>query len=282
MTFPADFQFSQASLQDYVDCPRRFQLRYVRCLRWPAIETEPAVQNERYLRQGTALHRLIRQHLIGIPVKTLSMMATNPELRRWWRNYLERGPAELPAQRYPEVMLSASVRGYRLVARYDLIATDAGGNAVIVDWKTNRRRPSRAWLSERLQTRVYPYVLVQTGSVLGNGRVIRPDHVTMIYWFANFPAAPEYFAYDSSQYQADERDLVEIVEEVEDKVQQCADGDLLPPTEDQGLCRFCRYRSLCRRGVEPGWVDDTARTTTSEEPFDLELDFEQIAELEIG
>ncbi len=29
--FPADivFTFSQSSLQDYLDCPRRFQLRYV-------------------------------------------------------------------------------------------------------------------------------------------------------------------------------------------------------------------------------------------------------------
>ena len=41
---PADFHFSQGSLQDYVDCPRRFQLRYMMKLAWPAVEAEPAVE----------------------------------------------------------------------------------------------------------------------------------------------------------------------------------------------------------------------------------------------
>ncbi|MCP4541151.1 MAG: PD-(D/E)XK nuclease family protein, partial [Chloroflexi bacterium] len=66
MTLPADFQFSQASLQDYVDCPRRFQLRYVLRVAWPAPEAEPVLENERYLQQGAAFHRLVHQHALGL------------------------------------------------------------------------------------------------------------------------------------------------------------------------------------------------------------------------
>lgn len=29
MNLPGSFHFTQSSLQDYLDCPRRFQLRYV-------------------------------------------------------------------------------------------------------------------------------------------------------------------------------------------------------------------------------------------------------------
>ncbi len=42
---PNSFTFSQSSLQDYMDCARRFQLRYIDQLNWPAINTETVVEN---------------------------------------------------------------------------------------------------------------------------------------------------------------------------------------------------------------------------------------------
>jgi len=282
MVLPKEIQFSQGSLQDYIDCPRRFQLRYVKRLRWPAIETKPVLENERHLRHGADLHRLIRQHVMGIPVPTLSRSVTDPQLRRWWRNYLEGGPEDLPSERYPEVMLSTQVGGHRLVARYDLVARDPKGNVLIVDWKTSRKRPRRAWLSERLQTHVYPYVLVRAAEALGDGRAVQPDRVSMVYWFAGFPSIPERFAYDAGRYRGDERYLVDLVEEIAGTVADCPNGDLLPATADEGRCRLCRYRSLCRRGVEAGWLDEREQETTSGDPFDFTLDFEQIAELDMA
>ncbi|MGD2105310.1 MAG: PD-(D/E)XK nuclease family protein [Anaerolineae bacterium] len=279
---PVDFQFSQASLQAYVDCPRRFQLRYVRRVRWPAVEAQPILDNERHLRQGAALHRLIRQHLMGISAKTLSDTVSDAELRRWWHNYLENGPADLPPQRYPELMLSAPLAGHRLVARYDLIAVDAGGQAVIVDWKTNRKRPRRAWLAQRVQTHVYPYLIIRGTDELEGGAGIRPDSVTMLYWFANFPAETERFAYDGARYASDGRRLVTLVEEIEDAVGGCSEGDLMSRTEDEGRCSMCRYRSLCERGIEPGYLSDANEDLGVGDANGLELEFEQIAELEVG
>lgn len=279
---PLDFQFSQGSLQDFVDCPRRFQLRYVRRLRWPSVEAQPVLENERRLRQGAALHRLIRQHLMGIPVDALSRRVSDPDVRRWWRNYQREGPAAVPSELYPEVMLGTRVGDYRLVARYDLVAVDAGRRAVIVDWKTNRRRPRRAWLSERLQTQVYPYVLVQGMDQLEGGRGIEPDSVSLLYWFANFPSEPERFRYDGSQFRASRRRLARVIDEIVHRIGQASVGELMPRTEDEDRCRICRYRSLCGRGVEAGWVDESQEEPEAEDPFGFDIDFEQIAELAVG
>ena len=41
-----DFRFSQGSLQDYVDCQRRFQLRYVVNQSWPDVQAEPLMELE--------------------------------------------------------------------------------------------------------------------------------------------------------------------------------------------------------------------------------------------
>mgnify|MGYP007064289961 CR=1 FL=1 len=40
MPLPVDFQFSQNNLQDYLDCARRFELRALRRLAWPAAQSE--------------------------------------------------------------------------------------------------------------------------------------------------------------------------------------------------------------------------------------------------
>lgn len=282
MTLPANFQFSQGSLQDYVDCPRRFQLHYVRRLRWPAVKAGPALETEQYLQQGAKFHRLVHQHLAGIPAQELSVTVDSPELRLWWRNYLESRPVDLPSEHYPELRLSMPIGHYRLVAQYDLVALGSGRRVVIVDWKTNRRRPERNLLLERLQTRVYPYLLVEAGAALNGGAPIQPEQVTMIYWFANFPAVPERFDYNRDRYRADRRDLSGLVAEIEEGFEKLKEGDLLPRGGNESRCQYCRYRSFCERGIRAGLLDGLRGEAGSEDSFDFEIDFEQIAELEYG
>jgi len=274
---PTDFQFSQGSLQDYVDCPRRFQLRYLQRLAWPALEAEPALENERHLRQGQAFHRLVHQHLLGIAPERLSAMVTDPELRRWWDNYRNAALAGLPASHFPEIVLSAPVGGHRLIAKYDLVAVDAGHRAVIVDWKTSRKRPRRKWLARRLQTRVYPYLLVRGGADLNAARSIAPEQVEMVYWFADFPAHPERFSYDGAQYEADGVYLTALIEEIK----RLGEGEEdFPRTGEERRCSYCPYRSLCQRGVEAGLFDEVEDELGWEDGLDFALDLEQIAEVE--
>lgn len=277
MTVPTDFRFSQESLQAFADCPRRFYLRYVRRLAWPAINSEPALEHERHLEQGKAFHRLVHQHLLGIPEEELSRAVKGEKLGRWWRNYLELGLVGLPSGRYPEVILSTPLSGHRLVAKYDLIAIEAGERAVIVDWKTSHRAANRESFAQRLQTKVYPYVLVQAGSHLNGGPSIRPGQVEMIYWFANFPEDPQPFVYTTAQWEEDAAYLSSLIEEIKGL---CEEGFSL--TDDMRRCRFCPYRSLCERGVEAGAFEDADGDWDWDLDLgsDLSLEAEQMAENE--
>src|SRR5215510_10363012 len=116
---------SQSSLQDYVDCALRFKLRYIDHLTYPAIESEPALENEKHQQEGEYFHRLVQQYLIGIPAEQISKVANTPNLQKWWENFVNdktlsglRDTSNL----YPEATLSAPLGDFRLLAKYDLIA----------------------------------------------------------------------------------------------------------------------------------------------------------------
>jgi hypothetical protein len=275
---PPAFQFSQASLQTFVDCPRRFWLRYVQRLAWPAAVAEPSLEYEQHIEQGAAFHRLAHQHALGIPAARLTRLAAaDDDLARWWDNYLQHPPADLPPQRYPEVTLTAPVSGRRLLAKYDLLAVEPGARAVIVDWKTSRRRPAREKLARRLQTRVYPYVLAAgAGAHLNGGEPFAPAQIAMVYWFAEHPRDPEIFAYSAAAFKDDGAYLGGLIDDI--AAREAADFEL---TDEEWRCRYCPYRSLCERGAEAGPLD----ALDDEEALDEDdltpgFDFDQVQEIE--
>ncbi len=278
MILPHEFQFSQGSLQDFADCRRRFQLRYLLRQSWPAVPSEPVLELEGTMQQGARFHRFVQQHLLGLPVERLTPMAQEDDLSRWWQNYLhfsQGGGLEaltgLGARRYPEITLSAPLGAHRLLAKLDLLAVNSQGGALILDWKTARKRPRRQWLADRLQTRVYPFLLVQAGATLNGGTPFLPEQVEMVYWFADFPDQPERFPYSASAYQADQDYLVELAA----TVQGLAENDFTL-TPDIRHCAYCVYRSLCDRGGKAGAMDEY---DALDEAVPL-LDFEQITEIE--
>ena len=283
MALPPEFQFSQGSLQDYVDCPRRFQLRYLLRLAWPAPVAEPMLTYEQHMRDGEAFHRLVHQHLLGLSADRLSL-CVEPEqedLCRWWGNYLSAGPAHLPGSRYPELGLSAALGDgcHRLTARYDLVIFNPGREAIIFDWKTASSRPRRSDLALRLQTRVYRYLLVRAGSALNGYLPLAPEQVRMVYWFAEFPSDPETFDYDARQYAADEAYLTDL----QRQIAACGEQELASTT-DARACLYCVYRSLCERGTCAGEVsqagDDLEQAGDPEAGGpEIGFNYEQISEI---
>lgn len=268
------FAFSQSSLQDYADCPRRFQLRYLDRLIYPAAETEPAMENERHQQEGQYFHRLAQQYLLGIPAEKLARLANTPDLERWWENFINAtdltGLRDLPGL-YPEVTLSAPLGDFRLVAKYDLIALTEDEKIVIYDWKTYRKRPRNEWLVARWQTRVYRFLLVAAGSQFNGGKPIVPERCEMVYWFSNFPDEPARFPYNEAQYKRDWDALTRLTEEIQS-------ASSYPLTDDRQKCAYCPYRSFCDRGVQAGDLDAIEAEMESEALFDV--NFEQIGEIE--
>lgn len=283
------FQFSQSSLQDYVDCPRRFLLRHLRNLSWPSLEAEPPLQNERFLHLGQLFHQLVYQHQLGIPTHRLTVTIQEPELQRWWENYLHSLPSSLNslldtavdiltgngAQRYPEITLCAPIVSHQLIAKYDLLLCLDKGKTIILDWKTTRKPLPHKWLAERMQTRVYPYLLIQAGKFLNHGEPYHPDQIEMLYWLAEFPTQTVRFQYSQEQYQADHEYLTGLV----DEIQGLEESEFFL-TNQTSHCRFCTYRSLCGRGSKAGTFEESEQDQETG-PSEVGFSWNEIDEIEM-
>ena len=277
-SLPSGFAFSQTSLQDYSDCPRRFQLRTIEQLQWPAIETEPVLENERRQQEGQFFHRLVQQHLIGLPAGKLAKLANTPDLSRWWENYLGHKFEFSGCAQHTELTLAAPVGIYRLLAKYDLVAYIPGKRAFIYDWKTYRKRPRDEWMAARLQTRVYRAMLIQAGATLNGGTPFLPEQIEMIYWYPDHPSEPARFPYNDPQYKRDWDALTGLINEI-------GNHRHFPLTEDEKKCGYCPYRSYCNRGGKAGTLDEFADLEVPVPALETELtgtdiNFEQIAEIE--
>lgn len=256
---------SQTSLNDYIECPRRFELRYIQRVPWTAPLAEPLAEYERRTAQGAAFHRLVHQALLGIPAERLTPLAHAQGIGAWWENFLQAGLHRLGGQRFPERTLSALLNAdVRLVARYDLVI--AADQVIIIEWKTGHRQPPRQQLEARLQTVVYRYVMARAGGALTNSpqTEIAPERINMVYWYAQHPDAPEHFAYDATQFAADHAYLTELLTEMRTRTT----FDL---TADKTRCRFCAYRALCRRGTKAGSVEEWDEDDVN--VFDTDVDF---------
>ncbi|MCZ2122210.1 MAG: PD-(D/E)XK nuclease family protein [Anaerolineales bacterium] len=265
---------SQSSLQDYYDCPRRFELRYLQQLAYPAIETEPAIENEKHQKEGEYFHRLVQQYLIGIPAEQISKLANTDNLERWWSNFQNlkdlTGFQNL-ADIKTELTLSAPLGKFRLLAKYDLVAFGDDGKIYIYDWKTYRKRPKNEWLALRWQTRVYRALLAQAGAHLNHGKPVEPEQIEMVFWFADFPNESAHFPYTAAQFKRDWDGLLKIADEI-------TTAASFPKTDEVSKCSYCPYRSFCNRGVKAGDGLDAEIESEAEELFDI--NFEQIGEIE--
>ena len=280
LELPSTFAFSQSSLQSYVNCPRRFWLAYVEQLSWPALEAQPYDELEQQLKLGGQFHQLVERAEAELPVDLLTDGLDYP-LDEWFESYLRHRPADLPTEVVEiERVLSAplAVEGdlYRLAARYDLIAVGGEGadrRAVILDWKTNRRVTRRSTLQQRMQTLVYPFVLVEASAGLPWGPLL-PEQVEMRYWFTAAPADAVVFGY-SSDLHADNRDrFVQILNDILGGERE-ADFPKVPDTDEnrKRFCSYCIYRSRCDRGTEAGNLEEYDEEEFSDVDLERALEF---------
>ncbi len=277
MRLRPNFHFSQNNLQDFLDCPRRFELLHLLQLPWPAVQSEPVLEQERHMELGQRFHQLVHQHQLGVPVDIIQAGIGDSDLAVWWHEYLANSPRNLPEKRYPEWILSTPFAGYRLVAKYDLLAIEPGKQAFIVDWKTNRHRPKSHDLENRIQTRLYRYLLVQAGDHLYGVTPIKPEDVEMIYWFTASSQHPLSIAYTQLACEEDGAILQQLISEIH---ALCESPNPFPLTLDENKCKFCKYRTLCDRGILPGEMTDAGDEQEVDELQSFQLDFEQIGEIE--
>lgn len=259
---PKGLSFSQTSLADLDRCARRFYLRHLRRLDWPAPLTGDDSQWEAAMRRGQLFHLLVQQSSAGIGVEATVAALDDPQLIQWWRNYRRSVPAlAAGAVSHSEVEIVAALASHRLIAKCDLVVCDGDGRVRIFDWKTGTRPPSPASQRQSWQTVVYRYAVVEGGAGLGppgwEGRAIQPDQVELVYWHAGYPEATNAIPYDSGQHEEARQRLQAAAARVE----ALGTGEeAYARTEQVEACRRCPYRAYCERGRVPDpeftWEDD--------------------------
>lgn len=275
---PPGYLFSQHSLGTYRRCRRRFLLKYVDRQPWPCLEDENPLPYRRHLERGRIFHHWLARRHLGIDMRPIVHAHDDSDLRRWW-DAVERFdwdtlPRDLREAELPVVVPigAAMSTSHRLYARFDLLALNVGGDAVVVDWKTLENRPTERTLRERIQTRLYLYGLIAAGRVLTGGVPIDPDRTAMLYWFANYPEDTSIVHYSEAEYRQDEEMLGDLVEEI-----ARLPRDAFGLTDDQRQCGRCNYATLCHRESAAAlpsvadWLD---------EEIDLAIELENVQELD--
>ncbi|MGI5915656.1 MAG: PD-(D/E)XK nuclease family protein [Anaerolineae bacterium] len=267
--------FSQHSLNTYLRCPQRFLLKYIDRQPWPMPEDDDPEAYDRHLERGRIFHQWVARSHLGLDMEPIVAGSDDGLLQRWWRAYKGYNLDALPTEvREAELALVVPLGDYRLYARYDLLALDCGGDAVIVDWKTLETVPSSRTLRQRVQTRVYLYTLLAAGHVLTGGIPIQPERASMVYWFSNHPERTEVVRYSTRAFQQDARDLRRLVETLASQPREA-----FHLTDNERECVRCNYRTLCHRAEGPlpqdevtdGWLD---------EDIDFDIDVSAAAELD--
>jgi hypothetical protein len=246
-------------------------------LQWPAIQSEPVIEQEKSMRRGNRFHQMIQQNFLGLSGEQIVEQTDDPDLARWWQNFHQfLSKTDLPTIRNPEYGISGSINGFRAVAKFDLLAVEPGKRAFIFDWKTSKKK-SPVWiLTERIQTRLYPFLFIEAVNRIVLGSKILPDQLEMIYWFAEDPVQPVRFPYSYARFETDRTFLKNLVDEINNHTP----GSFLL-TPDEKKCTFCVYRSLCNRGVSAGIGTDDEDQNLEQDPVQtIDLNFDQIGEIE--
>lgn len=237
---------SQYKLANFLACQRRFQLRTLRHLPWPASPLPE--RTEQLLQQGQDFHQLLERHFLGMPITPSTI--PDGRVRQWWQTFATHNPVRnLPksARFLPETGLTVPLGNHLLYGRFDLLVIGEDGEkqpfAHVFDWKTGRPIEA-AELNGRWQTRLYLALLAEGGSAFWPQTVqLAPEQINLTYWFVQDAEAPITIGYSAAEHAANWAELQQIATQLDEAIVQ----DSWPLTDDWHTCRACAYQIYCGR-----------------------------------
>jgi hypothetical protein len=198
---------SQSHLNLLETCPPKFQQVYL-----DRLASLPDPEQQESLDWGSRFHLLMQQRELGLPIE--SLLASDRELNRAVTALINATPElwlnDFQTWREAEHCRTLSWHNYLLTVIYDLLIAQSD-RAIILDWKTYRHPPKRNKLASNWQTRLYPYVLVETSDYL-------PEQVSLTYWFVKSSDTPQNmtFNYNKAQHKKTKRDLQQLLDRLQE------------------------------------------------------------------
>ena len=266
---------NQSNLQNYLDCPRRFELNALEEKSWPAATIHPLSAVEKSIQLGNRFHQISQQFFSGISPEQIRQSITDPTLVEMWDAFMPFARTIEGSKVYFEKLLHIPFNNHRLVAKFDLVVQQQD-RYWIIDWKTSPKSPPLSILSERVQTFLYPYIFTIAGPELFDTKSIEPEAISFTYWYPLLNQPEISFNYSSEKYQQTKSKLISIINQIEEDYHK---ESQFPLTDDLDKCLICSFRSICDRGSMPGELqlfDDMEEYMQDE----IHLEIEQICELE--
>jgi hypothetical protein len=256
----------QTALATFEVCPRRFQLRYLEHLPWPASPLDH--QQSLAVERGRRFHRLLERHFLGLPVDAEAF--DDDVVRDWWLRFVHSNLRIPAGKRWPEHRLTIPSGHNFLNGRFDLLVLgeeDGKPFAHIFDWKTSRPQ-SAADLKSTWQTRLYLALVAESGRALfPEGQPLAPDRISLTYWYPREADQPRVLTYSKTEHQKNWSIIQELVATIEEQgagTETLDLNEIWPLTADWSHCRSCMYQVYCGR-QEAGLV----LSMTEEESADL-------------
>lgn len=226
-------------LETFQICQRRFQLRYIEAVPWPAYFLGTEAEEARRL--GEKFHQMLERYFLGLPEAITSEL--EPELTRWWQAFLDWEPALPAGRRFPEFTLTVPLGSHFISGRMDLLVV-AKNSIHIYDWKTGMPPPSKEQLWQDIQTRLY--LTLAAAGVEAMGSSARPEAVSLTYWYSSDPPTAVILNYGDERHQHFWHGFRENVVQLDSML---AISGKWPLTQDLSHCRRCPYQIICRRGT---------------------------------
>lgn len=248
MAIEPNFIFSANSLQDYLDCPRRFELKYILKQSWPAAMSEPVLEFEHHLQLGSRFHQLAYQFLNGVPQENLVKTIEDPDLKTWFQNLLTYMKSINFQSTFSELSVKIPIGAYQAIAVFDLLALTKEGQLLILDWKTAKRIPRKNRLADRIQTLLYPYAAFESAPAILSEFAHKAENLQMTYLFVRHNRENAItFEYGHERHEHNGKSLENLIAEICVK-----EPGSFERTSENRKCKFCNYRSLCERGIQAG------------------------------
>ena len=266
------FSFSAKKIQDFIDCERRYELRYILNQSWPAITTEPILEIESNIKKGNEFHYLVHQYFSGIPEKTLRETIREDIMIEWFDNFLSFYGTLKVKNAFSEFRLTTQIGKNKLTAVYDLIYLNESEEVGIIDWKTSHFIPKKSTLALRVQSILYPFVLQETSAEFLPGSCYPPENISMRYWYPASPTENFVFPYGYELHEKYRVSLENTINEIQEK--GVGEFNL---TSNEIKCGFCPYRSLCNRGITASNFLKSEESNMDEN--DLSLDFNKLPDI---